>query len=295
MTMNRKLHRTFSFVFTAACAIGMIYQQFTIVNLFLDHKVTTTTSVYTPRVLEYMALTACFSPTVINLTLLNEETSSNWTAVQFKNYPLITTISGETLLKYAPNAKHIIHYYNYIDPTRKSDRMSTMNYSSEKFLYDYNICYKIRLNSYHSVPIEDAAGLGALGRIVFTSKVNNTRDFKIAFGSPDKIPLRDITASRYIERDSYASKQHLPNLFESNHFEIVTQSLPYPYESNCYDYKTQGMNDNFECLNSCFVNKSLEQFNALPRFSIILKNLNYTFLSRSFRTNSTLFGRLSRL
>ena len=295
MTMNRKLRRIFSSVFTIACAIGMIYQQLTILNLYLQYKVTTTTSIYIPRILEYLALTACFPPTVINLPLLNQETSSNWTEKALKDDSLITTISVETLQKYTPSAESIIYYYGYVDPRRNSDSIPNMNFSSEQFMYHNYVCYKIRLNSYHAILLEDAAGPGALGRIIFTSKVYNITQFRIAFGSPDKVPMRDITASRFIQRNGNATRKDFSNSFQSNHFEIDTQSLPYPYESNCYDYKSQGINDDFECLNACFVNKSLEQFSRFPTNAVILKDLNYTILPYSLGNNSTLYTTLSRL
>ena len=294
--MNRKLCRIFSLVFTAACAIGMIYQQFTIVNLFLDHKVTTTTSVYTPRVLEYLAFTACFPPTVINLTLLNQDMSSNWTEEVFEDESadLLTTISVQTLLKYAPSAKELINNYIYKNPSGTSDANQSSKFSYEQFLYKFNVCYKVRLNAYSSISLEDAAEQNSLGGILFSSVINSTSPFKIAFGPPDKIPVRDITTSKYVNILSITSKD-ASNIFHSNHYLINTHSLPYPYESNCYDYETQGMNDDVECLNACFVTKSLEQFNAFPRSSIILKDLNYTFLPSSFKYNSTLLERISEL
>ena len=273
----------------------MIYQQITMINLFLQHKVTTTTSVYTPRILEYMALTACFPPTVLNLTLFNQETSSNWTKEVFNNYSLITTISVEKLLKYTPSAEDMIHYYGYVDPKRKSDKIPITNLSFEKFMYDYHVCYKIRLNSNPSILMEDAAGRGALSRIVFTNEVKTVRGFRISFGIPDKIHVRDIITSRYVHRDGDASKKDIPNLFESSHYKIERQSLPYPYESNCYDYETYGMKDEFECLNACEVNKSLEQFNRFPNAAVVLKNFNYTFVAPGYFTNSTFYSRMSRL
>ena len=293
--MNRKSRRIFSLVFTAACVIGMIYQEVTIVNLFLQHKVSTTTSVYTPQILEYLALTACFPQTIINLTLLNREMSSNWTKDTLEDDSLITTTSVKTLLKYTPSAESIISYYGYVHPKRKNDRIPTTNLSFEKFVYDYHVCYKIRLNSYHSVLLEDAAGKGALSRITFTSKLKSIRGFRITFGSPDKFPVREIITSRYVERGGNATKQDLPNAFQSNHYQIQRQSLPYPYESNCFDYQTHGMKDDFECLNACFVKKSLQKFHRFPKSAVILKDFNYTFVAPFYRTNSTFYERMSRL
>ena len=295
MSKSRILPRIFSGIFTAICTIGMLYQQITILNLFLQHKVTTTTSVYTPRVVEYLASTACFPLTVINLTLLNQETSSNWTKKDLYKDSLISTNSLATLLKYAPSGKSLIKYYAYTDPNRTNDKIDTMNFSCEQFIYGHHICYKFRLNSSPTISLEDAAGLGALGLIIFSDTLDNISGFIITFGSPEKIPVRDVITSRKVIKNGNATKGGASNIFQSNHYQIDRQSLPYPYESNCYDYETEGMNDEFECLNACFIKKSLEQLNGFPILAVILKDFNYTFVNTSYINNSTFYARLSSL
>lgn len=91
----------------------MIYQ-YHIVNL--QYRVTTTTSVYSPRVIDYQSVTICIPLSiVINVTCLNQETSSDYTQnisdESMSN--IMTTTTAYTLLKCAPTGHDIIVVYTY--------------------------------------------------------------------------------------------------------------------------------------------------------------------------------------
>ena len=287
-----------SMLFTAACVSCMIYQQYQIVDLFLQHKVTTTTSVYNPRIIDYLSVTICVPLEFMNVTCLNRETSSNYTEdiSQALLRNIMTTTTAYTILKCTPTGDDLVYLYYYPDSNRSNDFLNPypMDFITEKFLYRYSVCLKIRLSSYPSMTLEDAASSGGLGVIALNTKFKLANFITIAFGSPDKTPVRDIiTSRRLIQHTSNVSKG-IPNYYFYNHYLLQTQSLEYPYESDCFDYRKEGMNDDFECINSCFINKMLDAWNEVPVSAVTFEPLNYTFGEYRY-SNSSVHRTISRL
>lgn len=138
--------------------------------------------------------------------------------------------------------------------------------------------------------MERAADNGYLSIILLNNKVVSTQFVKIAFGYPEKTPVRDIIMSRLFQRASNKSKG-IPNWYPPSHYVIKTKSLPYPYESGCFDYRREGGSNDIEWINACFINKTLEASNQLALTAVILKPLNYTFL----HYNSSFYSKISTL
>ena len=296
-TKKQSAVRLLSRLYIAACVSCMIYQQFHIVDLYLQYRITATTTVYSPRVIDYLSATVCIPVSkVLNLTCLNRETSSNHTQDMSEDwyFNIAKTTTAYTLLKCISSANDIIEAYSYYHSNRSSNEPKPMDYVTERFLFDDVVCFKIRLSTYPSIALEDAAGLGALGYIFLNNKLNSTDSIKIAFGFPDKTPVRDILKSPMVQRGSKASKVVL-NWFLTNHFIIETQSLPQPYESGCFDYKREGMNDDIDCINSCFINKTLEAWNEVPLTAVISKPFKYKLLDYNVFFNSSVYSRIATL
>ena len=284
-------------LYIAACVSCMIYQQFHIVDLYLQYRVTTTTTVYSPRVIHYLSATVCIPVfKIMNLTCLNRETSSNYTQdISEDTYSNITkTTTAYTLLKCIPSGHDIIEGYSYFDSNRSSNEPKFMDYITEKFLFDDSVCFKIRSSTYPSIALEDAAGLRALGFLILNNKLSSTNYIRIGFGFPDKIPVRDILKAPIIQRGNNASKLIL-NWFHTNHFLIETKTLPYPYESDCFDYRSVGMNDDIDCINACFINKTLSAWNEVSLSAVISKPFKCKFVDSNAFYNSSVYSSIATL
>ena len=268
-------------LFTAVCVSCMIYQQYEIVDLFLQHKVTTTTSVYSPRVIDYLSVTLCVPLEFMNVTCLNRETSSNYSEAisQATLRNILTTTTAYTLFRCTPTGDDLVYLYYYLGSNRSNDFINPypMDFITEKFLYRYSVCLKIRLSSYPSMTMEDAASSGGLGVIALKIKFKSANSITIAFGSPDRTPVRDIITSRRLVLHTSNVSKEIPNYYFYNHYLLETQSLQYPYESDCFDYRKKGMYDDIECINECFVSKMLDAWNEVPLSAVIFEPLNYTF------------------
>ena len=143
-----KISKVVSRIFLAFCSLGLLWQQYWILNSYFRYKVSAMTSVGIPQIILPLALSFCVSyDDVLDYDTLNRETGRNW-SYSTREWILYTDIlTIEQLFKYSPQTQDILSKYDYIKKGNSTYIEIKSNFSDHvnvtKYYYKGMFCYHI--------------------------------------------------------------------------------------------------------------------------------------------------------
>lgn len=152
--------RLWSSNYACMCAAGLVWQLTTIIDLFFQYKVSTAVNIFTPAMLEPLAMTLCVNIAgVVDHEKMNKDLGTNYSKNDNGRIKLdFTNLSFQTLFDYTPSNDSILQQFSF--KTKKSrlkhikDNVSN-NVDVIKFLQRIYVCYTITVKGDEALKYRD--------------------------------------------------------------------------------------------------------------------------------------------
>ena len=259
MHVKKLIFRLSSWLFMCMCTLGLLWQLISIVDEYFRYRVSSTTSVFTPEVIDPLSFTICvFFNSVLDFDRLNREVKTNFT--QFDKRGVIAMdlsddlLSVKHLFDYTPSKESILLEF-FFKPkkspqlTRVSENI-TNRVSIVKFLNRCYVCYQITVKEDEALRYREIAissfNQFRVKRFIFPESFLNSTVVKVMLSLGTHIPYKELITT------PYQKKPKIPcNHFISNHMIIEKTRLKYPHETYCVSYESLGLRDQHHCVEEC--------------------------------------------
>ena len=283
MISAKFITRFSSWQFICLCIAGLLWQLVTITAEYFKYKVTTSTIIFTPNIIEPTAMTICFNLFgLLNLTSfeqdLNIPVEIDKNTGNPKDKKIVNDLTVRQLFDYTPSNNSIIEKMTYKlkNQSRPIDVPKNM-LSVFKFFRHANLCYKIQVKnsseylSYRENSISNFFQFVS-AQLFFTKLVDNARYISPIVSYIDQIPYQELISTRFINRrlwTSNGSAKASSNAYASDHMTWERTSLPSPYETQCTSYEKQGFHSRDHCINDCTASQVWKTFGKVSLMSVV--------------------------
>lgn len=288
----KKMERVLSQLFVISCLGGLLWQQYQLCEEYFQYKVSRQTRVYTPEVLQDLAMIICVPVYSVIEAKLKSQENESWEYL--KRAPgsqkqITFKISELKQFSAHENAilSSIIYWSSYSSMAQRNHNFSEL-VNSSKFFYDFDICYKYALSAEIMPNVQYISG-GTVASFFFNNKLSNASGISLLIGDRNRTPYWELAYSRYIYRGSSSNTFTQSNMFESSHYSISSQLLPPPYETHCHDYTAHNLVNRIECINECRISQAMKQWGRIPSDVMVANmTINYSFLTLNYTSSSKL-------
>lgn len=276
-------------IFTATCLSCLLYQLYSISNMYFQYRVAEQISIDMPINYSSQAISLCINS--VDLFAQQDANHMKHGAI-FLNSP-----SNESVLTRAeyrlPQSYELNECLSIENCTNK--------FEVSKFTYGYFVCYKFALR--RSILPWDAhmtieslsvtpAGSGMIIRLwISPSLVSRASQMKIAVHAARLYPVKSFARTRLIVRNlKQKQSRKVSNSFYSSQRRLSVDRLPPPHATECREsWRDVTINPRSACLQDCVREKTIALTGKLP-FSILLKEpINLNIISHhDLLTNETL-------
>ena len=277
MAVTTLVSRVWSKIFNAVFAIGLLWQLASIINLYFQYRVSTSTSVFTHEVIEPLSIILCVKIShVFDLNRLNKDLGSNYIKNEqgliedFKNLTL------ENIFEYTPSTD-ILESLKFKTKNKTMLVEYEQNVQDEvnvtKFIHRNDVCYKIVVKEDEPLDYREVSVTSAIQFYVkmlkFRQSIENSSAVKVMLDHVEGFPYEALISTphhsrRLFEINGVAFTDF--NEYHVNHMVVVKSKLPSPYESNCFDYKAIKLQDRHHCMEQCV---SSQVWNFLGKVSLL--------------------------
>ena len=283
-----------SWLFIGVCAAGLLWQLSLVTDEYFKYKVTTSTIVFTPDMIEPMAMTVCFNLFGVldfkrlkqDLNISVELDENNGNPIETK---LVDDLTVKQLFDYTPSNNSIIMRMTY-KPKDQSRAVVVPieNLNILKFFRHVNLCYKIEVKnnndslSYRENSISNEYQF-RIAQIYLNKFVDNALTISTII-SHNNIPYQELISTKFIPRRLFISKglkMASSNLYSSDHMMLKRKSLPPPYETRCTPYKKQGFHSRDHCINDCTASQVWKSFGKVSLMSVVTEPSNAFQVNRA--------------
>lgn len=300
MAKNNLITRAVSLFFTLLCIGGLLWQLITIFNLYFQYRVSTAINVFTPEVLDPLAMTFCVKMLEItDIKKANQDLKTNYLLKD-----VLDELSIQNLFDYTPSKESVLLNVEYKTMKFFKLRNVTENVNNhvtiQKFMQRGYVCYKISLKEEERLMYREIAVTSysqfLVKRLTFSDIFNKVKRFKGLLGRANQLPYKEMISTVYTwgmllsclsyQRDLLFLTFFLKHCtvqsekrFTSNHMTINKILLPSPYQTDCFDYSTLGFQNKHHCIEECVGEESLRSFGKVNIFSPVTKTSNLKFIS----------------
>ena len=282
--------RFLSWMFNALVGIGLLWQLTSIIDLYFRYRVSTSTYVFTHKIIEPLSITLCVRMhDVMDIKRLNKNFNKKYKKNKkgliqdFKNLTL------ENLFYYTPST-------DILDSLKFKTKNKTMfmEYSDNlkdvvnvtKFIHRNDVCYKIVVKGDESLDYREISVTSALQfyvkMLTFSQSIENSSVVKIMIDNIKGLPYKALISTLHYSRRLFEINGSAFTDFNEyliNHMEIVKFKLPSPYESNCFDYKAIKLRDRHHCMEQCVSSQVWNLFGKVSLLSPVSERNNSSIFS----------------
>lgn len=300
--------KTYRIVFICSCLGILIWQQYSVFELYFQYKVSSTTRLFIPEIIEPLAINFCLIELqALDYLRLNQETGRNWSwgdvGRRELEYPDGEWLTIQEELKYTPDGNDIIDNIGYMKP-------KSLNYHAwashekpkmqdllviEKYLYSLWVCYKITRKQKESLNYSDVASAvhapGAIFIVKFNEKFKNTTHIKFLIGPYDRLPFRGLMSIPYFRTElnlKHNNTRFVYNYYVGDHYMINTELMLPPYETRCFDYRTVNQDNVHHCREMCVIRESSKRFNRISFTNTVSHSIGVDLQSKQRITEKEL-------
>lgn len=267
-----------SIIFRSLAFSGLIYNLWSISEIFFKFQITTEISIQIPRTYEPLDVHFCVRYTDLISSKLKKKLLQNWNHLNVTNEIRILqyAIQLNEIFYDTPNETLLFDHVEFREKGSYELIICNSSYCNEyfnvtRFVFMEYICYQISLRSDKISQSFDLINLavspafsGLSVRITFNKIFNFVQFFKVALSRPGDYPYTELAVA--------------PQRFGDHNLMVGYKSLkskllPSPYTSNCFDYKQIAFNSRDDCYSKCVFEKTIEKIYKLP-FAVILDD-NY--------------------
>ena len=197
--IDKIISRLWSFLFMLLCAAGLLWQLITIIDLYFQFKVTTTTNVFTPEVLNPLAMTFCVKiHEVIDHQRLKQDFGRD-------DDDILHNLTIQNLFDYTPSNDGIVLQFSYKTSkfSRHKDVLANISNHLDitKFFQRGYVCYKIRLKkdeqlNYREISVTSNDQF-LVKRYIFNQILSNVKLVKVMLGHVNQLPYRGMISTLY--------------------------------------------------------------------------------------------------
>ena len=199
--IDKIIPRLWSFLFILMCAAGLLWQLITIIDLYFQFKVTTTTNVFTPEVLNPLAMTFCVKiHEVIDHQRLKQDFGRN-----YSNNAILHNLTIQNLFDYTPSNDGIVLQFSYKTSkfSRHKDVLANISNHLDitKFFQRWYVCYKIKLRgdeqlNYREISVTSNDQF-LVKSFTFNQSLSNAEFVKVMLGHVNQLPYRGMISTIY--------------------------------------------------------------------------------------------------
>lgn len=283
MKSGKIISRLFSWFFITMCTAGLLWQLTAIIDQYFRYKVSTVVHVFTPDVIDPLAMTFCVPiHDVLDFKRMNMDLNLKNTYQD--KWDLLSDYENLTirhLFDYVPSNDSTVEYVEY--KTKKNSALESAscedpNWTDKieiiKFLYDKEVCYKILLKKDEQLRYREVAVTSEerffLQIFYFNQSFLNVEYLKVMLGPVNRTPYKELISTPAIRdriRKINGTRKVLFNRYDNYHLTIEKIKLPSPYETNCIQYEKVGLRNQHHCIDDCVANEMFRQFGEIATLS----------------------------
>ena len=298
-----------SCVFVALAFGGLVWQSVLICDLYFQYKVTTRTRVFIPDIIDPLAVSVCVQlHNLLDYKKVFKDLGKNWTAQALEDnpVPMFSQLNVQQMFDYSLANDDVIEKVILLNSsaskahTIDKRELVKSNTLITKYLYMGFLCYKIKflqdepLLLRHYVAVLKSPGM--IRYIKFSKKMRKSNVIKITLGNMDTPPFQGLMVTPYIYREyNYTDKTAEYSYFVSSHYTMTKQSLESPYETKCWNYELMSLTNEVDCIETCVLNKTLDEFQKIPYTTLIKSGSNKKLLTGLDLENSGANDRFQKI
>ena len=309
MNLGKTMFRLYSWLFACFCTAGLLWQLVTIIDDYFKYKVTTSTIIFTPKIIEPTAVTLCFNLFgLLNLTGLKRDLNISVEIDESTDNPndkdFVNNLTVRQLFDYTPSNNSIIKIIKYKLKYKSSSVVIPKgNLSITKFFRHLNLCYKIHIkNNNESVSYRENSISNfeqfLMTRIILTTFLKNAKTITAIISPVDHIPYQELISTPYITRRLFTlngTRKAASNYYSSDHMILNRESLPSPYETHCISYKEQGFSSRDHCINDCIASQVWKTFGKVSLMSVVTEPSDSLQLNRITLKDDQIYFNFSKI
>ena len=273
-----------SWLFKTICAAGLLWQLVTIIDIYFHYHVLTATHVFTPEVIDPVAMTLCVRmDDVLDLNRIERDFNASFTKNEEGYIKEFRNLSLQTLFDYTPS-KDIIT--TLVFKTKNNTRLKKHGKNIDrlvnitKFLHRTNVCYKVVVIGDEALEYREFSVTNEyqfhVKILKFNQSIENATSLKVLLGPIHHIPYKGLISNQQQLRNLFevnGSAYTDINLYYGNQRTIQNVRLPSPYESNCIKYNETipGFHDQYHCTEECVASEVWKTFRKVSLLSPVIE------------------------
>lgn len=265
MNSKKMVSRFWSCMFMLVCAAGLLWQLTSVIDLYFQYRVTTSTFIFRPEAVNPLGVTLCVNwRTVFDYKRANRDLNRNITKDSY-GYANIYWHNMEVpyVFKYTPRTDEVLDKFNYKTKNKSHPMHYAANISDhvdvQKFFVRKFVCYTIVVKGDEPLYSREIAVTNnyeyEVKRFTFHRQLENANEIKIILGPIDHLPYKGLGSTPAIDRRLISSSATDLNRFRSRHLTISATSMPSPYDTDCRDFKKDGFHDRYHCIDDCITSQ----------------------------------------